>query len=180
LQTIVARTEIQDGGVIGIDRKALAQPAAVFVAAHAKTGREHAPGGPPVLRPDDGRLVAAIHPDGGVYDVGVDGVGCNALDPEVTRVGEMILQRHPTTRCGVPAIDAADVGAQVGQILFCAAEQEPWRKAAAAYSHVPPLIRGLLQRFSVRAGYRQGEQAAREEYVASHAPWIIIVVPLTI
>ena len=167
----LARPEVEDAGLIGIDGEPLAHRAAVLVAAHLHRHVDRLPGVAAIVRTEDGAVAdprAGVRSRGQVDLVGVDRIGRQALDAEEVRVApQLIGERDPGLAGRVPAVGAADVGAGVDQPLLDGAEDDAADEAAAENDDVLPVVgRAPLQaaaRHSLGRGRRnrRGRPARR-------------------
>src|SRR4029077_5964641 len=132
---VVARTEIENGGIVRIDGKPFTQSPSGFVPAHPEIDRDDLPCGPAVTAPEDRGFVPVIGARSRINDVWIDGVGRDAFDAEVISFRHAVFKRDPSGERRIPAVSAPDIGADVGEAFLGAAEDKARNKSTAADSH---------------------------------------------
>jgi len=127
LQSIVTRPEVQARSQVRINGEALAQPAAIFVAAHAEGRRKHFPGFAAIPRSQNRSAITAIHSRGKVNNIRVTRIRRDAFDTEITRFSNRILQGFPTASCGIPSVGTAHVSSEIRETALSTAEHDAGR-----------------------------------------------------
>ena len=179
LKPVMARSEIEHGRVVGIDRQPFSQAPPVLIAAHGKFHRMGAPGLAPVRRAQDRGPAAPVHAHRRVDHVGIHRIRCDAFHAVEAGFRLVVLQRNPAVPRRVKAIGAAHVRARIGQPRLHRAEHHAGNEAAAAHRHIAPDIVRVLghRRDGTQHGQHHDEHQAYSHGGPSPGPQIAVAVP---
>lgn len=117
-ESVVPRAEQQRRCVVGVHRQALTETPAVLVAAHLERDADDVPGISAIVAAKDRRGRRRVHAGGDVHGVRVLRVRRDALDAVIAVVPDIVFERNPALLRVLPAVNAADIGPEIGKVLL--------------------------------------------------------------